>query len=120
MTTEELLQVYRDKKAFVDGIASVFKNNTKGHSVKDIVYEVWHKRHEQFGDAFAEWIIVYFDSGAKSPCHVDCNSNTANFRAIGNIVDGGYFGDIYRYDDGQVSLGYKKVDLTKTTLTEVD
>jgi hypothetical protein len=120
MTTEELLQMYREKKAFVDDIASVFKNNTKGHSVKDIVYEVWHKKREQLNDVFAEWIIVYFTSGAKSPCHVDCNSNTANFRAIGNIVDGGYYCDIFRYDDGQVSLGYKKVDLTKTTLTEVD
>ena len=120
MTIEEKLKMYREKKQFVYNIAMAFVKSPKGHSIEDITYEVWHKEHEQFGHDFVEWIIVHFDGGAISPIHVSGNSNTANFRAIGKIIDGGYYEDVMRYETTQVELGYKKVDMTKMLLQHVD
>ena len=119
MTIEEKLKMYREKKQFIYNIAMAFVKNPKGHSVTDITYEVWHKELEQFGHCFVEWVIVHYDGGAISPRRVDGNSNTANFRAIGEMLDNGYYEDLFLYKESQIALGYKKVDLTKLLLTEV-
>ena len=119
MTVEERLKMYREKKQFIYNIAAAFVKCPKGHSVRDITYEVWHKESEQFGHIFVEWIIVHYDGGAISPRRVEGNSNTANFRAIGEMLDSSYYEDLYLYKESQVALGYRKVDLTKLFLTEV-
>ena len=113
MPIEERLRMYREKKNFIFGLAKAFSQYPKSHSVQDITYEVWHKYHKQFGHQFTEWVIVHYDGGAKSYLRVTGNSNTANFRAIGEVLDHGYYEDKVWYKERQVELGYKKLDLTK-------
>ena len=120
MTIDEQLKMYREKKHFVSSIAAVFRRHSEGHSVVDITYELWHKETAPSEHDFLEWIIVHYEGGAKSACRVYGNSNTANFRAIGELLDGGDYGDNYWYTERQASLGYKKVDMAKLILTEVD
>jgi hypothetical protein len=120
MSIEEKLKMYRDKKNFVWSVSEAFRKNPRGHSVLEINYEVWHRDHEAFGHCFIEWIIVRFDSGAISPCRVDGNSSTANFRAIGDLIDGGHYEEVLWYKEQQVKLGYKKLDLAHTTIVEVE
>lgn len=117
MTIEEKLKMYREKKNFVWHVANTFIKNPTGHSVVDVTYEVWHKESDKFGHIFVEWIIVHYKGGATSPRRVSGNSNTANFRVIGEMLDCGYYEDLPMYKD-QRDLGYKKVDLTKLFLTE--
>lgn len=118
MTIMEKLKLYREKKNFIWHLANAFIQYPMGHSVRNVTYEVWHKEHELFSHQFIEWLIVHYSGGAKSYLIVTGNSNTANFRAIGEVLDNGCYDNISMYEDQQVSLGYKKIDLTKMTLTE--
>lgn len=120
MTIEEKLKMYREKKAFIAGIDKVFTQHSRGHSIAEISYEVWHKDHGEDRHEFLEWIIVQYDGGAKSYLRATANSNTANFRAIGEVLDHGNYNDIDTYRERQVELGFKKVNLAKLVLTEED
>lgn len=117
MTIDEKLKMYREKKAFIAGIDKVFTQNSKGHSIAEISYEVWYKGHDEGWHEFLEWIIVTYDGGAKSYLRVTANSNAANFRAIGEVLDHGYYLDVETYRERQVELGFKKVNLAKLVLT---
>lgn len=116
MAAEERLQMYREKRDFVADIARAFIENSKGHSIADISYEVWCKVTDA-GQFFVEWILVHYKGGAKSYIKATANSNTANFRAIGNVLDHGDYDDMFTYCDQQVQLGYRKVNLSKSELT---
>jgi hypothetical protein len=118
MTIDEKLKMYREKKAFIAGIDKVFTQNSKGHSIREIAYEVWHKEHETFGHEFIEWIIVKYDGGACSYIRATANSNTANFRAIGEVLDHGNYSETDTYLEQQIERGFKKVNLAKLVLTE--
>lgn len=116
MSIEEKLKMYREKKNFIWHIANLFVKNPAGHTVLDIVYEVWHK--EMNGNHyFNEWVIVYFKGGATCPRRVGGNSNVANFKAIAELIEGGYYEEQPWYEK-QKELGFKKVTLTKLSLTE--
>jgi formylmethanofuran dehydrogenase subunit C len=118
MTIDEKLKMYREKSGFIADIDKVFTRNSRGHSVNEISYEVWHKNHGEDCHEFLEWIIVAYDGGAKSYLMVTANSNTANFRAIGEVLDHGNYSEIDTYRERQVELGFKKVNLAKLILTE--
>lgn len=118
MTLEEKLKMYREKKAFVADIDKVFTVNSKGHSIAGISYEVWHKEHEQFGHEFVEWVIVHYNGGAKSYIRATGNSNTANFRAIAEVLDHGNYNEVDVYCERQKAIGFKKINLAKLVLTE--
>lgn len=116
MTIEQKLKMYRDKKAFIAGISAVFQNNPAGHSVTAVEYELFHKEVDG-NHYFNEWAIVRFDGGGWSPCRISGNSNTANFRAIGEMIDGGYYEEKQWYEK-QFEVGFKRVNLAKLCLTE--
>jgi hypothetical protein len=118
MTIAEKLKMYREKSGFIADIDKLFTRNSKGHSIFGISYEVWHKEHEKFGHEFVEWIIVQYDGGAKSYIRATGNSHTANYRAIGEVLDHGNYSDVDTYCERQVELGYRKVNLGKLVLTE--
>lgn len=117
MTIDEKLKMYREKKAFIAGIDRVFTQNSKGHSVAEISYEVWCKDHGEGGLEFMEWIIVGYNGGAKSYIRATANSNTANFRAIGEVLDHGNYSDVDTYRERQKAIGFWKVNLAKLVLT---
>lgn len=109
MTFEKRLEMYKNKRAFIKDIALAFNKNTSTHTVRDITYEVWNKTVET-NTYYEEWIIVHFAGGACSPCRVSGNSNTANFRVIGNLIDGGYYKEEFIYAD-MIKSGYTKLKM---------
>lgn len=115
MTIEEKLKMYREKKHFIYDLSMAFIKNPKGHTVEDISYEVYFKEYE--GNIFFnEWIIVHFVGGGKSAVKVNGNSNTANFRAVGELLDGGHYEEVEAYRN-QANIGFKRVNMTKLILT---
>ena len=117
MTIDEKLKMYREKKAFIADIDKVFTRNFRGHSIAEVSYEVWCKDHAEGGLEFMEWIIVSYNGGAKSYLRATANSNTANFRAIGEVLDHGNYSDVEVYCERQKAIGFHKVNLAKLVLT---
>jgi len=94
MTMEEKLEMYKEKKAFIDGLNNVFETRPKGSSVVNINYEVYTKeiaRDENIYRSIIEFVVLTFTGGGKSAKVVSGNSNTANFRVIGTMLDGGHY-----------------------------
>lgn len=118
MPIEEKLRMYREKKHFIAELANVFVRCPSGHSIGDIYYEVFHKEFNG-NHFFNEWIVVCYFGGAKAYCRVNGNSNTANFRAISDLLDGGYYKEEVDYHH-QTEAGFKRVNLAKMLLTVED
>jgi hypothetical protein len=109
MTIAEKIEMYKGKKAFVDGLSAVFQNNPRGTTVTEIAYEVYQKEVEN-NTYFREYVIVHFSGGSIAPRTVNGNSNHANLRAIGSLVDGGYYDEVEDYRNLE-ELGYERVIL---------
>lgn len=118
MTIEEKLKMFRDKSAFIADINRVFIDNPKGHSVRKISYEVWHKEFGSSNHSFIEWLIVSYAGGVKSYLMVTGNSNIANFAAISGVLDSGNYEQEFYYCKTKVEQGFKKVNLARLVLTE--
>lgn len=113
MTTAEKIKMYQGKKAFIKDISNAFEGKSVNSSVERIDYEVYHKeviRDDITYQHYVEFVIVRFVGGSKSVKVVSGNSNTANFRAIGPILDGGYY-DENPYYDSMIETGYEIVQL---------
>lgn len=96
MTIDEKIEMYKGKKEFVDALSNVFRQNPKYHSVATIEYGACAK--DVAGNTyFEEWVVVHFVGGGMSPRRVTGNSNIANFRAIGQLIDGGYYDELGDY-----------------------
>jgi hypothetical protein len=122
MTVTELLEMYKGKKAFVNDLSRAFEGKPVNSSVERIDYEVYRKevaRDENIYWSYIEFVIVRFFGGGKCVDVVSGNSNTANFRAIGKMLDGGHY-DKNPYYDSILETGYSLVDLSsKDILTEL-
>ena len=110
MTIAEKMEMYRCKKQFIENLNEVFQMEPKCGSVEGVTYEVHTKSYDEDRTDFREWIIVHYVGGGKSPRIASGNSNAANFRVIGSMVDGGYYEDVSMYKT-QESFGYEKVEL---------
>lgn len=111
MTVEERLKMYREKKHFIYDVSMAFIKNPKGHTVEDIFYEVLFK-DDTAGTSFSEWLIVQYHGGAQAHCCISGNSNSANFRCIADMVEGGHYAETAYYQD-LLDRGFRKLDLTK-------
>lgn len=114
MTTEEKIKMYREKKAFIDGLSKVFEAKPAGSAVVTIEYEVYHKvvvHNENTYHHYVEFVVITFVGGGKSAKVVTGNSNTANFRVIGPMLDGGHYEENFYYDS-MVETGYELVQLS--------
>ena len=120
MTIDEKLKMYREKSGFIADINKLFTRNPKGHSITEISYEVWCKDHGEGGLEFMEWVIVCYNGAAKSYLMTTANSNTANFRAIGEVLDHGDYRNADCYCERQKAIGFWKVNLAKLVLTAED
>jgi hypothetical protein len=111
---EEKIKMYRGKKAFIDGLSRVFEAKPAGSVVETIEYEVYHKEVAHDEDTchhYVEFVVITFIGGGKSAKVVTGNSNTANFRALGPMLDGGYY-DENSYYDSMIETGYDLVVLS--------
>ena len=109
MTIEEKLKMYREKRQFIYELTMTFVKVPKGHSVADVIYEVFFKEEENHTE-ITEWITVVYFGGGKAHRVVSGNSNSANFQVVASMIEGGCYGHSYIY----VLLadhGFKKMDL---------
>lgn len=113
MTIEEKIQMYKRKNAFIESLNEAFQTRPSGSTVESVVYEVF-KKDVTFEDRivtyFQEWLVVNFFGGGRSVRSANGNSNIANFRALGSLVEGGYYDEVRTYEDMEAN-GFTKVDL---------
>lgn len=113
MTMEEKIKMYKEKKAFIDNLSRVFETKPKGSVVETIEYEIYTKEiayDENVRKHIVEFIVITFVGGGKSVKVVSGNSNTANFRVIGSMLDGGYYAD-NSYYESMIETGYERIEL---------
>ena len=110
MTINEKLEMFRGKKAFIENISKAFEARPAGSTVTSINYEVYSLELKDDITYYKEYIIVTFKGGSISVRSANGNSNTANFRAIGTLLDGGYYDEVFCYENLEAD-GYKKVEL---------
>lgn len=111
MTIAEKIKMYKEKKAFIDNISKAFEAKPSGSTVASIDYEVYRMDMEDGRVFFEEYLIVNFFGGGKSVRVANGNSNIANFRALGALVEGGYYDEIRRYETLE-DVGFKLVQLS--------
>ncbi len=114
MTMEEKIKMYKEKKAFINGVNAAFQVGPKNHSVESVKYEVYSKQinneYVTNHTYYREFLVVTFAGGAISVRTVTGNSSTANFREVGKLIDGGYYSEVEDYRTLE-SNGFKKVEL---------
>lgn len=118
MTIEEKIEMYKGKKAFIDNISRAFEARPSGSTVDSVEYEVYRKDMEDDRAFFEEFLIVNFFGGSKSVRVANGNSNTANFRALGTLIDGGYYDEICNYES-LADRGFTKVNLDEFKLNQL-
>lgn len=113
MTIEEKIQMYKRKNAFIESLNEAFQTRPSGSSVESVAYEVY-KKDVTFEDRtvtyFQEWLIVNFFGGGRSVRSANGNSNLANFRTLGTLVEGGYYDEVRTYESMEAD-GFTKVAL---------
>ena len=114
MTLEEKLEMYANKKAFIDSLSKSFAQNLSKSSVTSLEYEVYRKEVNADTTYFAEYVVVNFIGGGKCVRFVNGNSNIANFRVIGEMLDGGYYSEIPDYNSLS-ERGFRYVILKPST-----
>lgn len=110
MTMEEKIEMYKEKKKFIENINDMFQVEPRCPSVEGVHYEVYTKDYGEGHIDTREWVIVHFVGGGVSVKLVTGNSNIANFKVIGSMLVGGYYTEVYTYQK-QVEDGYEKVTL---------
>jgi hypothetical protein len=108
MTIEEKMEMYRNKKCFIDGLSRVFKECLNDSTIDKITYEVYYKPNDP--KVFFEWLVVHFVGGGISPRHATGNSNSCNFRQLGKLLDGGYYDEVRTYESLQ-KFGFEQLIL---------
>ena len=109
MTFEEKVDMWSEKKRFIEAIDSVFQMKPAGSLIEKISYEVYQK---EIGDAmrYKEWLILYFEGGAMLATQSTGCSNIANLRTIASYLDGGYYEEVRIYR-AQAELDWEPVAL---------
>ena len=83
----------------------------KGHTVDDVVYEVFFMETET-GPRFTEWLTVHYAGGAAAHRGVSGNSNSANFCVVADMIHGGCY-DYNRMYEELTKDGWKLLNLNK-------
>lgn len=117
MEFNERIKMYKSKKAFVEEINKVFKTRPKGSTVESVRYEVWAKQGEYGKTYFRELAIITFDGGAISVRNISGNSNLVNFRVIGTMVEGGYYDEVFDYEN-MAHFGFRPISLESANKLE--
>jgi hypothetical protein len=107
---KEKIEMYAEKKKFVENINEVFQMEPRCPSVEGVVYEVYMKKLDDDRVDTREWVVVHFHGGGKCPKIVGGNSNIANFKVIGGMLTGGYYSEVQTYQE-QVNNGYEMIEL---------
>ena len=110
LTMDQRMQMYRGKKCFIDNISKVFEAEQLMSNVERVDYEVYSKLSPDGHDTwYTEFVVVTFVGGGKSVRVISGNSNNANFREIGKLIDGGYYDELEFYKRVQESGTFVEV-----------
>ena len=93
MLTQSQKDCYRGKIAFIKELNKVFKKEYSGIPVEGVSIEFY-----QVGNYVDEYIVVKYRGGAYAPRIANVNSNSANFRIVSDLINGGYYEERDRYD----------------------
>lgn len=97
MTVEERIKMYKEKKAFIDKLSEALLMSKT--TVMKVSYEVYSRYNPEYDTThYTEFAVVTFTGGAKSVRTVNGNSDSANFREIGKLIDGGYYDELEYYE----------------------
>jgi hypothetical protein len=110
MTMEEKLEMYKEKKRFIENLCGVFQIEPGCASVEGVSYEVYRKVFSDRLSETREWIIVHYTGGGKAMKVVSGNSNAANFVVVGSMLQGGCYEQVRMYEE-QLENGYERVEL---------
>ena len=103
MTMEEKLEMFKEKKQFIENLNEVFQIEPGCPTVEGIRYEVYQKTLDEVLfpgiTDFREWIIVHYVGGGWAPKLVSGNSNIANFRMVGSMLQGGCYEEVQMYKE---------------------
>lgn len=107
MELKDKIEMYKEKKNFVDTVSKAFED-LRNTNVEKITYEIFTKDFN--GEPyFREYVVVHFKGGAISTRTCTGNSNSANYRTIGNLIDGGYYSEVEDYKSME-DCGFKLVE----------
>ena len=109
MTIEEKLKMFRQKRQFIYEVSTTFIKVPYGHTVDGVIYEVFFREDEYCAD-LAEWITVQYRGGAEAHRLVSGNSNSANFREVASMIEGGCYEQNLTYTM-LAERGWKKLNL---------
>lgn len=101
MTITEKIEMYKGKAAFVRDVSKAFEARSHKTGVERVEYEVYSKVFSgdtEENTCFAEYLVVTFVGGGKSVRSANGNSNIANFREIGKLIEGGYYDEVRDYE----------------------
>jgi hypothetical protein len=121
MTVDEKMNMFKEKKAFIDNISKVFEAKPVGSSVESIKYEVYKKlinREEGAITYFTEYLVVTFVGGEKAVRIANGNSNIANFQELGKMIECGYFDEVLDYD-ALSDCGFEEVSFEEKNLEQL-
>ncbi len=110
MTMAEKLEMYKEKKRFIENLNDVFQIEPKCGSVVGVTYEVFTKDFGEGRIDTREWITVHYSGGGRAPKLVSGNSHVANFAVIGTMLNGGHYEDVRMYES-QYDNDYVRIDL---------
>lgn len=108
-----MLEELTNKKEFVDALNAAFQVRPKSHSVVKVELEVYSKvinnEYVTNHTYYQEYLVVTFNGGAISVRNANGNSNTANFRELGKLLNGGYYTEVEAYR-ALASNGFVRVE----------
>jgi hypothetical protein len=96
MTFEEKVDMWSEKKRFIEAVDNVFQMKPAGSVIEKISYEVYQK---EIGGIvrYEEWLILNFEGGAMLATQTTGSSNIANLRTIAAYLSGGYYEEVQTY-----------------------
>ena len=110
LTMDQRMHMYRGKKRFIDHISKVFEDESLMSNVTKVEYEVYSKLSPDGNNTwYTEFAVVTFTGGGKSVRIISGNSNNANFREIGKLIDGGYYDEVEFYNNVKESSTFVEV-----------
>ena len=110
MTDQEKLDMYREKKKFIENLNEVFSIEPGCAAVAGVHDEVYTKDYGEGRIDTREWIIVHYTGGGRAPRITSGNSNAANFAVIGSMLQGGCYEQVRLYEE-QFETGYQRIEV---------
>ena len=113
MTTVERIEMYKEKKQFIENLNEVFCIEPGCSTVEGVSYEVYQKALTGMFEGlidYREWVVVHYHGTGKAMKLVTGNNNAANFVVIGSMLQGGHYDQVQMYEE-QEELGYQRVEL---------